>query len=273
MSETAAPRTEQTIREPIIRIAQVEKSYGGVVALRGVSMDIGAGEVVVLIGPSGSGKSTLLRCVNHLEEPTAGVIQVDGHVMGYTLKRNVLRECNQSTLAAQRRSTGMVFQHFNLFEHRTAVENVMEGQISGLRETKAVASARARELLEMVGLAEKAGAYPSELSGGQQQRVAIARALATRPEVLLLDEPTSALDPELVGEVLDVISELARQGVTMMIATHEISFAEDVATTVCFMDKGIVVETGAPRDVIRNPSEERTARFLAHIGSARTADV
>lgn len=266
-------RKEPALAEPIIRIEGVEKSYGSTVALRGITMDVDSGQVVALIGPSGSGKSTLLRCINRLEVPTAGIVQVAGHSMGYTRRHGYLRACNQRTLAVQRRATGMVFQHFNLFSHRTAVENIMEGPISGLREPRSSARQRAYELLDTVGLADKAKAYPSELSGGQQQRVAIARALSTRPDVLLLDEPTSALDPELVGEVLDVIADLARQGVTMMVATHEISFAEDVATTVCFMDNGSLVESGTPHDVIRRPSEERTARFLSHIDSSRNADV
>lgn len=271
MTTTQPTFSDKSESDSIINVRDVRKSYGHVEALRGVSLQVQRGEVVALIGPSGSGKSTLLRCINHLETPTEGVVQVAGHVMGYSAKRGYLRECNQRTLARQRRSTGMVFQHFDLFAHRTALENVMEGPMSGLGETRAEARARAHELLALVGLAEKAGAYPSELSGGQQQRVAIARALSTRPDVLLLDEPTSALDPELVGEVLDVVTDLAHQGVTMVVATHEITFAEDVATTVYFMEKGAVVESGSPREVIRNPSEERTAQFLTHISAARTA--
>ncbi|WP_166998018.1 amino acid ABC transporter ATP-binding protein [Paramicrobacterium fandaimingii] len=266
---SAQPRTADT--QPVIHMRDIRKSYGRVEALRGVSMDVKSGEVVALIGPSGSGKSTLLRCINHLESPTAGVVQVGQHVMGYVHKRGYLRECNQRTLAVQRRSTGMVFQHFDLFAHRTALENVMEGPVSGLGESRAVARSHAEDLLATVGLADKSAAYPSELSGGQQQRVAIARALSTRPDVLLLDEPTSALDPELVGEVLDVVANLATQGVTMVVATHEISFAEDVATTVQFMDKGTVVEVGSPHDVIRHPAEERTAQFLANFSASRTA--
>lgn len=250
---------------PLVRIQSVHKSFGAVHALCGVDLDVRAGDVIALIGPSGSGKSTLLRCVNHLEQPTEGTVEVDGQLMGYARARGGYRPCGQRVLAQQRRASGMVFQHFNLFAHRTAVENVMEGPVGGHSVRRSVAHTQAVNLLESVGLGDKTGAYPSELSGGQQQRVAIARALATEPKVLLLDEPTSALDPELVGEVLAVIRDLAESGVTMIITTHEISFAEDVAQTVVFMDNGRIVEQGTPQQVIRQPENERTRRFLAHL--------
>lgn len=252
-------------REPIVRVRDVHKSFGAVQALRGIDLDVWSGDVVALIGPSGSGKSTLLRCINRLEDPTEGLVEVDGQPMGFVHRHGQYRPCNHRTLAAQRRATGMVFQHFNLFAHRTAVQNVMEGPIGGHGISARAARRQARDLLAAVGLEEKHDAYPSELSGGQQQRVAIARALASEPKVLLLDEPTSALDPELIGEVLDVIKALVTTGVTMIITTHEITFAEDVASTVIFMDNGVVVEQGQPHQVIRQPTHERTRRFLAHL--------
>jgi polar amino acid transport system ATP-binding protein len=259
------PVEEAEDADRVVRVRGLHKRFGSVHALRGVDLDVRPGTVTALIGPSGSGKSTLLRCINHLEQPTQGSVEVDGELMGYVQRRGQYQPCGARALAQQRRATGMVFQHFNLFAHRTAMENVMEGPVGGHREPRPSARARAEELLDSVGLSDKCDAYPAELSGGQQQRVAIARALASRPKVLLLDEPTSALDPELVGEVLAVIRALTETGVTMLITTHEISFAEDVAHTVIFMDSGVVVERGGPEQVIRRPQNERTRRFLTHL--------
>jgi polar amino acid transport system ATP-binding protein len=263
LNESPAPDAQP--RQPIVRVRDVHKTFGSTRALDGVALDVWSGDVIALIGPSGSGKSTLLRCINHLEEPTSGLVEVDGEPMGYVRKGDHYQQCSQKRLAVQRRATGMVFQHFNLFAHMNALQNVMEGVIGGLGIRRDAAETRARDLLASVGLPDKFDAYPAELSGGQQQRVAIARALATRPKVLLLDEPTSALDPELIGEVLAVIKGLVDGGATMIITTHEISFAEDVASSVIFMDAGLVVERGAPSQVIRSPEHDRTRRFLAHL--------
>lgn len=248
-----------------VRARGVHKSFGELEVLRGIDLDITRGSVVCLIGPSGSGKSTLLRCINRLENPTEGIIEVDGVFMGYEQKGKVLVPCSPRRLAFQRRHTGMVFQHFNLFSHLTVLANVMEGQSRTQKTNRQRARQRALELLDRVGMADKADSYPSQISGGQQQRVAIARALAPDPAVLLFDEPTSALDPELVGEVLGVIQELALQGMTMLVVTHEIKFALDVADEVHFMDGGVLVESGAPSVVITNPRERRTQDFLAYI--------
>ena len=251
--------------EYMVEADQVHKMYGHNHVLRGVSMRVKPGEVSCLLGPSGSGKSTFLRCINHLESIEGGSIRVDGELIGYRERQGRLHHLKAKDAADQRRDVGMVFQRFNLFPHMTALENIMCAPTTVKRESKAEARARALDLLEQVGLAERAGAYPSELSGGQQQRVAIARALAMRPKLMLFDEPTSALDPELVGEVLEVMKSLARSGMTMIVVTHEIGFAREVADTVTFMDGGVVVEQGAPDEVLVRPREARTRDFLAKV--------
>ncbi|MEV0360504.1 amino acid ABC transporter ATP-binding protein [Nocardia sp. NPDC050697] len=249
----------------MIRADRVCKSFGALRVLRGVSLEVPRGEVLCLIGPSGSGKSTFLRCINHLEQVNAGRLYVDGELVGYREKNGRLYELHPRVAARQRREIGMVFQHFNLFPHRTALENVIEAptQVKGVRKADAVA--RARELLDRVGMVEKANAYPAQLSGGQQQRVAIARALAMDPKLMLFDEPTSALDPELVGEVLTVMRELAASGMTMVVVTHEMGFAREVADQLVFMDGGVVVESGKPKEVLAAPKQERTQAFLSRL--------
>jgi polar amino acid transport system ATP-binding protein len=223
------------------------------------------GEVCCILGPSGSGKSTLLRCINHLERPDRGEIVVDGVLIGVERRGDRYRELPDAVVARQRRSLGMVFQRFHLFPHLTALQNVMTGPVEVLRQSRAQAEARARQQLAHVGLADKASAYPRQLSGGQQQRVAIARALAMDPKVMLFDEPTSALDPELVGEVLQVLRDLASEGMTMVVVTHEIGFAREVADTVVFMDGGLIVESGPAREVIDRPQNARTQNFLSRV--------
>jgi polar amino acid transport system ATP-binding protein len=244
----------------------VAKSFGSVPVLKGVNLEVAKGEVVCMLGPSGSGKSTFLRCINHLETIDAGWLAVDGELVGYRRDGERLIEEGGRETASRRARIGMVFQHFNLFAHMTALRNVMEGPVAVRGMDKASAKTLAMDLLASVGLAEKADAYPSQLSGGQQQRVAIARAMAMEPKLLLFDEPTSALDPELVSEVLDVMRGLARQGMTMMVVTHEISFARDVADRIVFLDKGLVIETGTPAQVLGAPSHPRTREFLASVG-------
>ncbi|WP_063050595.1 amino acid ABC transporter ATP-binding protein [Nocardia arthritidis] len=244
---------------------RVCKNFGALQVLKGVSLEVGRGEVLCLIGPSGSGKSTFLRCINHLEQVNAGRLYVDGEIVGYREKNGKLYEMHPRDAAKQRREIGMVFQHFNLFPHRTALENVIEAPTQVKKLRKADAVTRARELLDRVGLADKANAYPAQLSGGQQQRVAIARALAMDPKLMLFDEPTSALDPELVGEVLTVMRELARSGMTMVVVTHEMGFAREVADQLVFMDGGVVVEAGAPRELLADPRHERTKAFLSRL--------
>jgi polar amino acid transport system ATP-binding protein len=243
----------------------VHKRYGNLEVLRGISLEVAAGEVMCVIGPSGSGKSTFLRCVNHLEPINAGRLHVDGTLVGYHERGGRLHELPEKEVNRRRAEIGMVFQRFNLFQHRTALENVMEGPVIVRRQPRAEAAERARQLLDRVGLADKADAYPSQLSGGQQQRVAIARALAMRPKLMLFDEPTSALDPELVGEVLDVMRGLAAEGMTMIVVTHEIGFAREVADSLVFMDQGVIVESGPPREVIASPQHERTRAFLSSV--------
>jgi polar amino acid transport system ATP-binding protein len=252
-------------REVVVRIEQVHKRFGRLHVLRGIDLEVYAGEVVCVLGPSGSGKSTLLRCINHLERIESGRISVDDVPIGYRLVGNQLHEMKEAEIAKQRSTIGMVFQRFNLFPHRTALGNVTIGPVEVKGMGAAQAEARATELLERVGLADKTSAYPAQLSGGQQQRVAIARALAMDPSVILFDEPTSALDPELVGDVLDVMKDLARSGITMIVVTHEIGFARDVADRVVFMDEGRIVEQGTPAEVLGNPREERTRSFLAKV--------
>jgi polar amino acid transport system ATP-binding protein len=246
-------------------LQDIHKSYGAVEVLRGVSLDVTAGQVVCLIGPSGSGKTTLLRCVNYLEAPDRGRVIVERELIGQYTKGNRLVPLPARELAVQRASIGMVFQHFNLFPHMTVVENIVEAPVGIKGERKAEAEARAKELLRRVGLADKSDAFPRHLSGGQQQRVAIARALAMSPKLMLFDEPTSALDPEIVGEVLDVMRDLAADGMTMLVATHEMSFARDVADRVVFMDRGVIVEDGAAKSLLSAPSQQRTQQFLARL--------
>ncbi|RPA63601.1 amino acid ABC transporter ATP-binding protein [Gordonia oryzae] len=249
----------------MVRADRVCKSFGTLQVLKGISLEVAKGEVLCLIGPSGSGKSTFLRCVNHLEVVNAGRLYVDGDLIGYRERGDKLYEMSPKDAAKQRRDIGMVFQHFNLFPHRTVLENVIEAPTQVKKQKKDAALARARELLDRVGLADKADTYPAQLSGGQQQRVAIARALAMEPKLMLFDEPTSALDPELVGEVLGVMRELAASGMTMVVVTHEMGFAREVADQLVFMDGGVVVEKGDPREVLANPQHERTKSFLSKL--------
>ena len=251
----------------IVELTDIHKSYGPVEVLKGIYLDVAPGEVVCLIGPSGSGKSTLLRSINHLEKINAGEIRVDGNLVGYRERNGRLFELSDKETSKSREDVGMVFQHFNLFPHMTVLENLIEAPLRVRKENKAEATSRAQTLLARVGLAEKADSYPEQLSGGQQQRVAIARALAMRPKVMLFDEPTSALDPELVGEVLQVMRDLAESGMTMIVVTHEIAFAREVADRLVFMADGVVVEQGAPSYVIDNPVHERTRAFLSRVGA------
>ncbi|MEI7517812.1 MAG: amino acid ABC transporter ATP-binding protein [Mycobacteriaceae bacterium] len=249
----------------MVRAEQVCKDFGALSVLKGVTLSVERGRVLVLVGPSGSGKSTFLRCINHLETVTAGRLYVDDVLVGYRELRGKLYEMPEREASRQRRDIGMVFQHFNLFPHRTALENIIESPIHVKKVKKAAAIERARDLLDQVGLGEKADAYPAQLSGGQQQRVAIARALAMDPKLMLFDEPTSALDPELVGEVLAVMKTLAGAGMTMIVVTHEMGFAREVADELVFMDGGVIVESGPPRDVLANPQHDRTRAFLSKV--------
>ncbi|MFI2610519.1 amino acid ABC transporter ATP-binding protein [Kitasatospora sp. NPDC018619] len=251
--------------EPMVRAENVHKSYGPVEVLKGIDLEVRQGEVFCLIGPSGSGKSTFLRCINHLEKINGGRLWVDGELVGYQQRGDRLHELKDREVALKRRDIGMVFQRFNLFPHMTAIENVMEAPVQVKGEAKAEARERGMALLERVGLADKAGNYPSQLSGGQQQRVAIARALAMKPKLMLFDEPTSALDPELVGDVLDVMRGLAEEGMTMVVVTHEMGFAREVGDALVFMDGGVVVESGNPREVLTDPQHERTRAFLSKV--------
>ena len=251
--------------EPMVIADRVVKSFGSHQVLRDISLTVDRGEVVCVIGPSGSGKSTFLRCINHLEKLDGGRIVVDGELIGYRQRGEKIYELRPKEAALQRKDIGMVFQRFNLFPHLTVLENIIEAPTQVKKQSKETASARALELLARVGLAEKAKAYPASLSGGQQQRVAIARALAMDPKLMLFDEPTSALDPELVGEVLDVMKQLAKDGMTMVVVTHEMGFAREVADSLVFMDAGVVVESGAPREVLSNPQHERTKAFLSKV--------
>ena len=243
----------------------IHKFYGTVHALRGIDLTIAKGEVSVAIGPSGSGKSTLLRCINQLETVSAGRVFLNGELQGYAERQGRFHPLPPAQVAAQRRKTGMVFQRFNLFPHMTALQNVMEGPVQVKRQSRAEARDKALALLARVGLQDLHDRYPNQISGGQQQRVAIARALAMDPEVMLFDEPPAALDPELVGEVLDVIKDLAKSGMTMMLVTHEIGFAREVADHLIFMDQGAVVESGNPREMLANPQNPRTQTFLSKV--------
>ncbi|MFD0627993.1 amino acid ABC transporter ATP-binding protein [Streptomyces sanglieri] len=249
----------------MVEIRSVHKSFGSVEVLRGIDLSVRTGEVTVVLGPSGSGKSTLLRTINHLEKVDHGWISVDGTLVGYRRDGDKLYELPEREVLRRRTRIGFVFQNFNLFPHLTVLENLVEAPVAALGRPKKEAVAAAEKLLARVGLADRATAYPRQLSGGQQQRVAIARALALEPKLLLFDEPTSALDPELVGEVLDVIKDLALQGATMIVVTHEIGFAREVADTVVFMDEGRIVEQGAPGDVLDRPTHERTRAFLSKV--------
>jgi len=251
--------------EPMVKAEAVHKRFGRLEVLRGVSLEIQPREVMCLLGPSGSGKSTFLRCVNHLEKIDAGRLWVDGDLVGYRQVGDKLHELREAEVARDRSEIGMVFQRFNLFPHMTALENVIEAPIRVKKEARAAAVVRGREQLERVGLADKMDVYPAQLSGGQQQRVAIARALAMQPKLMLFDEPTSALDPELVGDVLDAMRDLAREGMTMLVVTHEIGFAREVADSVAFMDAGVVIERGSPQDTFTNPRHERTRAFLSKV--------
>ncbi len=249
----------------MVKAEEVHKHFGRLEVLKGITLEVDPGEVMCILGPSGSGKSTFLRCINHLETIDGGRLWVDGELVGYRQKGDKLYELRESEIASQRAEIGMVFQSFNLFPHMTALENVCEAPILVKKTPKQDARAQAVELLRRVGLGEKLDAYPAQLSGGQQQRVAIARALAMTPKLMLFDEPTSALDPELVGEVLDVMRSLAEQGMTMVVVTHEIGFAREVGDTAVFMDGGVVVEAGNPREVLTNPQHERTRSFLSKV--------
>ncbi|MFE9119126.1 amino acid ABC transporter ATP-binding protein [Streptomyces sp. NPDC007172] len=249
----------------MVEVRSVHKSFGSLEVLRGVDLDVRAGEVTVVLGPSGSGKSTLLRTINHLEKVDSGWITVDGTLVGYRRSGDKLYELREREVLKQRTQIGFVFQNFNLFPHLTVLDNVIEAPVAALKRPRKDAVAAAEKLLARVGLSDKADAYPKQLSGGQQQRVAIARALALEPKLLLFDEPTSALDPELVGEVLDVIKDLAASGTTMIVVTHEIGFAREVADTVVFMDDGAIVEQGPPAEVLDAPRHERTRAFLSKV--------
>ena len=250
---------------PMVKAEAVHKSFGRLEVLRGIDLEVNPKEVMCIIGPSGSGKSTFLRCINHLEKIDAGRLSVDGELVGYRDRGDKLYELPDSEVCKKRSEIGMVFQSFNLFPHMTALENIIEAPMLVKKESRATAEARARRLLDRVGLADKVDAYPKQLSGGQQQRVAIARALAMEPKLMLFDEPTSALDPELVGDVLDAMRGLAEEGMTMVVVTHEMGFAREVGDSLVFMDAGIIVEAGNPREVLSNPRRERTKAFLSKV--------
>lgn len=253
----------QNAPDPVVRARNVHKAFDQLEVLKGIDLDVAPGETVVVLGPSGSGKSTFLRCINHLEAIDRGSIEVDGEQIGYAFRNGRLDKLSERATTIQRRKIGMVFQQFNLYPHMTAIENIVEAPIGVHGEKRSVAMEHARQLLERVGLSAKADSYPAQLSGGQQQRVAIARALAIRPRLMLFDEPTSALDPELVGEVLATMKDLAGQGMTMIVVTHEIGFAREAADRVVFMDGGNIVEEGRPEDVLGSPQHPRTRAFLS----------
>lgn len=253
------------MNDVIAEAYEVQKHFGQLEVLKGINLTVNRGEVTCILGPSGSGKSTFLRCINQLETLTGGYIKVDGQPIGVKIKNGRLHKQNETEIAKSRENIGMVFQSFNLFPHMTVLENICEAPLRVRKESRNVVTARANELLARVGLSEKANVYPVALSGGQQQRVAIARALAMEPQLMLFDEPTSALDPELVGEVLDVMRDLAKAGMTMIVVTHEIGFAREVGDNLVFMDGGYVVEQGDPREVLSNPQHERTQQFLSKV--------
>ncbi len=250
---------------PMVHAQGVRKHFGKLEVLKGIDLTVERGQVCCLLGPSGSGKSTFLRCINHLDRVDGGKLAVDGDLVGYRQSGSRLHELREKEVAARRRDIGMVFQRFNLFPHMTALDNVMEAPVNVCKTATSQARDEARHLLEQVGLGDRAGHYPAQLSGGQQQRVAIARALAMKPKLMLFDEPTSALDPELVGDVLDVMRRLAADGMTMVVVTHEIGFAREVGDTAVFMDDGVVVESGDPRQVLVEPRQERTRAFLSKV--------
>jgi polar amino acid transport system ATP-binding protein len=251
--------------EPMVKAQEVHKRFGRLEVLKGISLEVKRGEVLCMLGPSGSGKSTFLRCINHLEKINAGRLSVDGELVGYREQSGKLHELHERVVARKRAEIGMVFQHFNLFPHMTALENVAIAPIRVGKVSREQARSRGRELLTQVGLGDKFDTYPVALSVGQQQRVAIARALAMQPKLMLFDEPTSALDPELVGDVLDAMRQLARDGMTMIVVTHEMGFAREVADTAVFMDGGVVVESGPPSQVLVEPRHERTKAFLSKV--------
>jgi polar amino acid transport system ATP-binding protein len=251
--------------EPALRVEGVRKSYGQVEVLKGIDIQVKPGEVACLVGPSGSGKSTFLRCINHLEKINSGRLYVHGELVGYREKKGRLYELTDREVCRKRAEIGMVFQNFNLFQHMTVLENIIEAPTRVLKISKEEAVIHARELLEMVGLSGREDSLPKQLSGGQQQRVAITRALAMRPKLMLFDEPTSALDPELVGEVLTAMQDLANSGMTMIVVTHEMGFARKVADTVAFMDAGLIVESGPPDELLDNPQNERTKSFFSKV--------
>jgi polar amino acid transport system ATP-binding protein len=257
--------TGQTTPPPVVLAEEVWKRFGALEVLQGINMTVERGEVACIIGPSGSGKSTFLRCINHLEQVNAGRLYVDGELVGYHERGGRLHEMHPRDAARQRRNIGMVFQRFNLFPHRTALENVTVAPIKVRKIGRAEARAEGEELLARVGLADKLHAYPAQLSGGEQQRVAIARALAMEPKLMLFDEPTSALDAELVGEVLEAMKQLAADGMTMIVVTHEVGFAREVADALYFMDEGVVVESGNPRELLSHPQHERTKAFVSKV--------
>ncbi|KVC77574.1 ectoine/hydroxyectoine ABC transporter ATP-binding protein EhuA [Burkholderia ubonensis] len=265
MNGTTVNHRENAMTNAVVRAVDVRKSYGEFQALHGITLDVAQGEVLCIIGPSGSGKSTFLRCINQLETISAGALWVNGELAGYRCIGNRLHELSERQVARQRLSTSMVFQRFNLFPHKTALENVIEGPVQVLKRRRAQAEEEARALLARVGLGHKCDAFPVELSGGQQQRVAIARALAMHPQLILFDEPTSALDPELVGEVLAVMRDLAKSGMTMIVVTHELGFAREVADRVVFMDGGRVIESGPPDQVLSAPTHPRTRDFISAV--------
>src|SRR5467141_2945325 len=250
---------------PMVKAEAVHKSFGRLQVLQGIDLEVSPKEVLCMIGPSGSGKSTFLRCINHLEKIDAGRLSVDGELVGYQQRGNKLYELPDAEVCRKRSEIGMVFQHFNLFPHMTALDNLIDAPIRVKKESRTVAIDRGRQLLERVGLGEKVDAYPRQLSGGQQQRVAIARALAMQPKLMLFDEPTSALDPELVGDVLAVMRGLADDGMTMVVVTHEMGFAREVSDSLVFMDGGVIVEAGKPREILSNPQQERTRAFLSKV--------
>ena len=254
------------IERPVkVHAENVHKAYGRNEVLRGVDLEVRSGEVACIVGPSGGGKSTFLRCINHLEKIDSGRLSVDDELIGYTQRGGKLYEMREREVSAQRRSIGMVFQRFNLFPHMTAAENVMCGPVVVRKQNKKQSRDRAIELLGKVGLGDRGDSYPMQLSGGQQQRVAIARALAMEPDLMLFDEPTSALDPELVGEVLDVMRQLAQSGMTMIVVTHEIGFAREAGDLLAFMDQGVVAEQGEPREILANPRSKRFQDFLGKV--------
>ncbi|AOK54723.1 amino acid ABC transporter ATP-binding protein [Burkholderia stagnalis] len=265
MNGTTVNHRENAMTNAVVRAVDVRKSYGEFQALHGITLDVAQGEVLCIIGPSGSGKSTFLRCINQLETISAGALWVNGELAGYRRAGNRLHELSERQVARQRLSTSMVFQRFNLFPHKTVLENVIEGPVQVLKRRRAQAEEEARALLARVGLGHKCDAFPVELSGGQQQRVAIARALAMHPQLILFDEPTSALDPELVGEVLAVMRDLAKSGMTMIVVTHELGFAREVADRVVFMDGGRVIESGPPEQVLSAPTHPRTRDFISAV--------